>query len=267
MNNVLEKPCCYILGTGKSLLALSHAEKLHLNQHPRTLAMNRFYLHHEKLDILPKALFLSDFNFHADLILRNCIERLHDEQLNIPYYVNQEYLQFYRSPFWAHRRLKKRRLRHLRKRGDYHRTPLRNYANLQPINVSNEARRFRLANNLQQQLYHRRGSLTVAVNLMHILYPRCDIKLLGIDLSDHGYFYDNLITEKTRNTWVDEKYTIDKNNTVHPNARPTPRDSSTLVDSMRMVTNELHQRGISVSSCNADSLLVTEGIMPASDVC
>lgn len=252
----------YILGTGRSLLDLKTEERRYLDAHPRTLGMNRFYLNYERLDICPSMLLLSDFNYYADLILHRCIERLKREGRTLPYYVSDEYLRFYRSSSLANLRLKRRLRRRLEKNADYEPSPLPDYEHLIGIPVSNEAKEFQWAKNCNAPLYHRRGSLTVAINLANILYPKCDIKLLGIDLSNPGYFYDDLITDKSRDLWVDEKYDQSRRFGVHANARAKTHDSTTLCEVMRDVMAEFRRQGRGLYCCNSQSLLVTENVVP-----
>lgn len=256
----------YILGTGRSLLDLSSEERRYLDAHPRTLGMNRFYLNYERLDICPSMLFLSDFNYYADLILRGCIERLKREGRALPYYVGDEYLRFYRSASLADLRFKRRMRRKLKNKADYKPGALPVYEHLVGFPVSNEAQKFYWARSFKTPLYHRRGSLTVAINLANILYPACDIKLLGIDLSSPGYFYDDLITDETRDQWVDEKYDQSKRLGVHASARPKTHDSTTLCDVMHQVTAEFRRQGRGLYCCNPESLLVTENVVPYAPV-
>ncbi|WP_348766041.1 hypothetical protein [uncultured Salinisphaera sp.] len=256
----------YILGTGRSLLDLGTEERRYLDSHPRTLGMNRFYLNYERLDICPSMLILSDVNYYADLILRGCIERLNSEGRCLPYYVSDEYLRFYRTGPFRELRLKRRVSRRLKRKTGYKPGPLPAYDNLRGFPVSNEAKEFYWATDFETPLYHRRGSLTVAINLANILYPDCDIKLLGIDLSNPGYFYDDLITAESRDMWVDEKYDQSKEAGTHASARPKTHDSTTLCDVMRNVMSEFNRQGRGLYCCNPQSLLVTEKVVPYAPV-
>ena len=256
----------YIFGTGRSLLALDAEERAYLDAHPRTLGMNRYYLHYERLGILPRMLFLSDFNYYADLILRRCIERLQHLGHALPYYVSETYPQFYRTPAWRHPVRKRRLRRQLMQQHGYRPEPLPAYDHLVPFPVSNEAPRFHWARDLSQPLYHRRGSLTVAINLVNILHPGCDVKLLGIDLSDAGYFYDEMITDSNRDLWVDDKYDRSVREGRHANARPKRHDDFTLCDAMRAVRGEFDRQGRRLLCCNPRSLLVTDGILDDAQV-
>ena len=256
----------YILGTGRSLLNLSSDERRYLDAHPRTLAMNRFYLYYERLDVCPSMLFLSDFNYYADLILHACIKRLREEGRSLPYYVSDGYIRFYRSAAWRHLTFKRKMRRRLYRQSGYKPGPLPDYDRLEGFPVSNEAENFYWARNFNTPLYHRRGSLTVAINLANLLYPGACIKLLGIDLSSPGYFYDEMITSQNRDLWVDNKYDQSKRLGVHANARPKRHDSTTLCDVMRDVNAELTSQGVGLFCCSQGSLLVTEGVVPYAPV-
>ncbi len=256
----------FILGTGRSLLALTDDERTYLDAHPRTLAMNRYYLYYEKLGVSPKMLFLSDFNYYADLILRHTVDKLRDNGHRLPYYLSEPYFQFYCSPPYRHVGFKRRMQRKFREGFDYHPQTLPDYDDFISFPVANEAPVFRWARDFSAPLYHRRGSLTVAINLANILYPACDIKLLGIDLSTPGYFYDEAITEANRDLWVDDKYDQSKKQGVHANARPKSHDSLTLCEVMRDVMAELERQGRRLRCCNENSLLVTDGVVPYAPV-
>ena len=251
----------YILGTGRSLLDLNIYERRYLNAHPRTLGMNRFYMHYERLGICPSMLSLSDFNFFADLILRRCIQRLRADKETIPYYISNEYLTFYRGGALRNIRSRRRLRKILEQHEKYEPNSLPDYGNLIGFDVSNESRTFYWPRSFDTPLYHRRGSLTVAINLANILYPNCDIKLLGVDLSNPGYFYDELITERNQRFWVDGKYSESKKLGMHANARPKAHDPVTLCDAMRDVVKEITRQGLGLYCCNPDSLLVTEQIL------
>lgn len=251
----------YVLGTGRSLLDLTGAEREYLHQHPRTLAINRYYMYYEKLGVLPKMLLLADFNYFADLILRSTIDKLNAKGHRLPFYVNDGYLDFYRTPWYRRRLFKQRARRMLRRRYSY--DPPRGlpgYSDLVGISVANETPYFKWASDLQKPLYHRRGSLSSALNLINILYPGHDVKLLGIDLSSPGYFYDEAITEENRDQWVDDKYKYSMQAGSHAAARPKNHDPVTLTDVTGWIQTEFSRQGLEVFSCNRESLLVTQKV-------
>lgn len=100
-------------------------------------------------------------------------------------------------------------------------------ANFRGVNVANEASGFAWASDLTEPLYHRRGSLFSALNLINILYPDCSGKLLGIGMSTPGYFYDKTVTAANRDQWVDEKHDESLRAGNHACARPKAHDPVT----------------------------------------
>lgn len=257
----------YVFGTGRSLLDLTRVERDYLHQHPRTLAINRYYMYYEKLGVLPKMLFLADFNYFADLILRSTIDKLNETGHRLPFYVNRSYLDFYRTPWYRQRVFKHRARRMMRRRYDYEPPgTLPDYSNLIGMPVANETPRFDWASDLQGPLYHRRGSLSTALNLVNILYPGCSVKLLGIDLSSPGYFYDEAITDANRDQWVDEKYKNSVQAGSHAAARPKNHDPVTLTDVTGWIQTEFRRQGLDIFNCNRESLLVTRNVTPYAPV-
>lgn len=257
----------YVFGTGKSLLDLTQTERDYLHQHPRTLALNRYYMYYEKLQILPKILFLADFNYFADLILHSTINKLNHKGHRLPFYVNRSYLEYYRTPWYRQCAWKYRARRMLRRRYNY-KTPktLPHYSNLLGVPVANETPCFGWTSDLRSPLYHRRGSLSAALNLVNILYPESNVKLLGIDLSSPGYFYDEIITDANRDQWVDEKYGKSVQEGSHAAARPKSHDSVTITDVMTWIQTEFRRQGLEILNCTRESLLVTKNITPYASV-
>lgn len=250
----------YVIGTGISLLDLSAEERQFVADSGKVLSINRFYLHHEKIDIFPTSVIVADFNYYADLILRNVIDKRRDDGTGLTVYANANYHRMYSQKLrdWPFRAKARRMLK--RRYGYAPTNRLPGIEDTYPIEVANESPVFAWARSLHEPMYHRRGSLPTALNLANIIYPEHNAVLLGIDLSTPKYFYDELITPATSDRWVDEKYTSSVDAGIHANARPKKHDGETMIDAMRNVVREFNAQGLSITNANPNSMLVTEGV-------
>jgi hypothetical protein len=174
--------------------------------------------------------------------------------------VNRKFVRFYWSPRFRYLRFKRRYRRSFRGKHGYHPPTRLAYDLFVPFRVRHEAPTFRWARRLEEPLYHRRGSLTVAINLLAILHPGRDVKLLGIDLSDPRYFYDDEITPGNRETLVHDSYFRGIEAGRHVNALPSPKYPDTLLDSVASARSQLRRDGVELWCCNPRSLLVEKGV-------
>lgn len=256
---VVEGDDCVILGSGRSLLRLTATERDYLSRHPRVLAMNKYLLFWEKLGVLPSAMFLADTKpsgvrvFHETLRILGTLER------PLPYYVNADFFRLFVEP--TDRAFIKATRRWWK--ADYGYEPEKgvvvSYPLLRPFLVETEQKTFRFGSNLNEVLYHRRGSLTTAINLAAVIWPRATIKLLGIDLSDPGYFFD----EELQAQWpelIDPSYERTKREGQHATALPTAAFEGTVQEGLRAVNEHLGRMGTQLFCCNAESLLVRDGV-------
>lgn len=250
---------CIILGSGRSLLGLTSAEREHLNAHPRTVGMNKYLLFWEKLGVLPSVVFLADFKPSGVMVFHETIRILRTLGRDIPFYVNAEFVRYFcdrsdRAFIEATKAWWKR---------DYgyetDETVPVGFSGLRPFLVRTEQKTFQFARNLDQVLYHRRGSLTTAINLAAILWPRSTIKLLGVDLGDPGYFFDEEI-QSQRPELIDASYRRAKELGRHNTALPSSKFEGTVQEALGAVAVHLAQAGSALVCCNPDSLLVREGV-------
>lgn len=250
---------CIILGSGRSLLGLTPDERAYLNSHPRTLGMNKYLLFWKKLGVLPAVMFLADFKPPGVMVFHETIRIIRTLGRDIPFYVNAEFIRFFcertdrvfieSTKAWWKR--------------DYGYEPDLSapvdFAGLRPFLVRTEQKTFQFAAGLDQVLYHRRGSLTTAINLAAILWPRSTIKLLGVDLGDPGYFFDEEI-QAQRPELIDASYRRAKELGRHNTALPSPKFEGTVQEALAAVAAHLTQIGSTLVCCNPGSLLVREGV-------
>jgi hypothetical protein len=85
----------FILGSGASLLRLTNLERSLLNRHPCTLAMNKYLLFHEKLDIIPSDFFLADRQFPSHLVADRSLKVASKIKEKITFYLHSYYSDIY----------------------------------------------------------------------------------------------------------------------------------------------------------------------------
>ncbi|HAC62867.1 MAG TPA: hypothetical protein DCF68_04855 [Cyanothece sp. UBA12306] len=248
---------CFIIGSGRSLLNLSEAEKNYLNSHPNTLAMNKYLLFYEKIGIIPKALFLGDFHFPAHKVFLETIQNASQLNTKPTYYVDQYYKKLFSQPLkYLGWNLENRY--QLYTKYNYLPPLYVNYPNLAFFKAEGRSgREFIWGKSLDEQLFFQRGSLSTALNLAYIIYPDCDIKLIGIDLSYPESFYEEEL--KARTDLIDTYYyerarKAEKHDTV------VETKEGTVLDRFPLIQQELAQRGNKLLCCNPNSLVVTQGL-------
>lgn len=254
---ITTKKECFIIGSGSSLLDLTSEEKEYLNNHPHTLAMNKYLLFYEKIGVIPKALFLGDFHFPAHKVFTETIEKAKKINFQPVYYVDDYYQKLFKEP-WKHWKWNLKERYKLYKNSNYISPWLVNYSYLKFFSAKlRDHPKFVWAKSFQDELFFQRGSLTTALNLAYLIYPECDIKLLGIDLNKNPSFYDEEI--KKRPDLTDHKNDLRaKKAGYHATIVKTPQ--GTVLDRFPLIQKELAQQGAKLLCCNANSLVVTKGL-------
>jgi tetratricopeptide (TPR) repeat protein len=251
---------CFIIGSGRSLLNLTEEEKKYLNQHPCTLAMNRYLLFYEKIGVLPKAMFAADSHFPSSKIVLQTIDKIQFLGGNITYYLDEFYRKLFVIPplesVWA----RKQRDKLFEQHGYV--APLGfDYANMVFFKHQFAVYKgFSWAKTLREPLYWFHTSLLTAINLANIIYPDCDIKLLGVDLQEAESFYHDEIMKKPQ--MLDKHYrrSIEELK-QHPTALASTPDGQTMFDVLQeKIIPHLRKSGIELSSCSSNSKLVIDGI-------
>jgi hypothetical protein len=254
---------CYILGSGRSILDLSATEKQYVHNHPNTLALNKYFLFWEKTGILPKALFLADFKFPGMKVYVETIRKAKRQGAAIPFYANFRYSEFFDSPLDKTRwklRMRWRLFRHFR-----YLPPLTiAYEPLIFFRVKAENEQIVWARDLSETLFHRRGSLSTAINLATIVHPGCRIKLLGVDLNDPKWFFDEEL--RMRPDLIDHSYHRSRAAGRHATALKSDEYEGTIQDTIRELMPCIHNSGSDLVCCNPESLLVTHDVCPYAPV-
>ena len=248
---------CFIIGSGRSLLDLTPEERIYLNAHPRTLAMNKYLLFDEKVGVTPKALFLADRHFPAPKVFTETVARARGLDPKPTYYVDDYYrklfIQPYLDPIWVARERARLYTRHR-----YIGPPWVRYPDFVFFHhLFGHYGDFSWATTLDEPLFWLHGSLTTAINLAFVAYSRCDIKLVGVDLTGPEAFYEEQL--QTRRDLTDKHYWRSKEMGEHWTVLAIKRGLS-LLDGISQIRMELAKNGVQLLCCNSASLLVSEGI-------
>jgi hypothetical protein len=258
----------YILATGASVLNLSDQEKSFLNQHPYTLAMNRYLLYYERVGVLPKDLFLYDFSPEVFPLFVETIKKANRLIPEANYYVHKMYKKFFRRTPRGFAGELIRRYEYWRKFGYWMPVslPRLRLVGIEAQKIPHpEEGEFYWGNSLDQPLLHYRGSLTTAINLASIVYPVKEIKLIGVDLNtrdsiDKGEYEEKL--SKPLNA-ITKKDVFKKAEDLgyHSTVLPTQFEQgiSFIIPKIRAY---LLGCGIELACCNPVSYLVEENLCP-----
>ncbi len=256
----MTRSVCYLLGSGASLNDLTVEERAYLNSHPYTLAFNKYLLFWDVVGIAPTDFLILDRHFPSHIVFVRSLQIARSLPRKVNLYADEFYAKYCgRNGLEL---LKGLRARFILWRQTKYWLPLDIIGS--PVqychNIIDSSQPFSWASSLDEPLYFYRGSLTSAINLATIIYPGCDIKLLGVDLYSNDYFYGDRI--EAFPDLVDKYYKIGQQAGRHP----TTIDLSnvgrhrSILDVMPQVVAHLHSLGVSLACCNPRSLLVTEGI-------
>lgn len=261
----------FILGSGPSILSLTEREKECLNSSSKTLALNQYLIYWHLVGVLPRLSFLTDNKFPAtDIVISEVLKVIDQLERQITLYVYERSLDNFKQPttlrdllrsigirigvlrkyrYWLPMRLDQSHIRTFKSIQD---TPMK----------FNPAARF--ARSLGEPLYWFRGSLTTAINLMAILFPGSDIKLLGVDLNVYQPFYDQAWQShpvyRVSMDNVPDFHREAKKRNMHSTAIPTKYPS--ILTAIPRIRSWLEPLGSQLFCCNRESLLVTEGLCP-----
>lgn len=262
----MTRPTCYLLGSGASLNDLTVEEREYLNCHPRTLAFNKYLLFWDVVGVAPSDYMILDRHFPSHIVFVRSLQIARQLPQKVTLYVAQLYSKYCATDPVGLLKGLKGRWTLWRKTGFW--VPLdiigtqAHYCN----NILDDSLPFSWARRLDEPLYFYRGSLTSALNLATIIYPGCDIKLLGVDLYSNEYFYGDRIARFPE--LVDRFHQLGARADKHPTVLDIARDGKhpSILDMMPKVVDHLHSLGVSLTCCNPRSLLVTEGVCEYSPV-
>jgi hypothetical protein len=188
----------FILGSGRSLLELNQDQISYVNSSSFVLAFNKYILFYDKVGIIPTHYLLADYGRKAIFTFSKLLEAIEAPQFaKIKFIFSQDIISaavnalgkdYVQSVLDA-------RSFYLVKRNDW----LKGGA---------------WANNLNEPLFHFRGSLSGCINIATILKPGMNIKLLGVDLNDCSYFFSDELNDSS-GKWLVFKESLIPNSDKH----------------------------------------------------
>ncbi len=248
---------CYVIGSGASLNDLSSEERNYLNNHPCTLAFNKYLLFSRLIGVTPTDFFLADRHFPAHIVFARSLEISRKLQKPLTLYLERFYAKYLDTGLLSLLNGLRHRFIVWRKYGYWIPLSIVGTRARYCYNILSNDLPFRWAATLDEPLYFYRGSLVSAVNLATIIYPGRDIKLLGVDLYSNAYFYGDLAVEYPE--LVDRFYNAGVQQGQHPTVLG-PGSSSSILSVMPQIVSHLKSLGVNLLCCNAKSLLVTQKI-------
>lgn len=230
--NGFRYPEITILGSGPSLLELTEGEREVLRSSP-TIAMNRFLVFWNLLQIWPAYVFLADTLGVARLVFDRSA-RLALESDNPPLFLLERAYQL-RVP-----------------------DALPAIYFNRPANKNSET----WGETLEDRLYSYRGSLTTLLNLCAVLRFAPIIRLLGVDLDRPGSFYDSARAQSPElfNPWDDEAARQGVHATMAAIERWGGSKAGTILDRWTQISEFMAARGMTIVCGGPSSLLVKRGL-------
>ena len=101
------------------------------------------------------------------------------------------------------------------------------------------------------------------MNLAYIIYPECNIKLIGIDLNNSSSFYQEEL--KKHPEFVDWKVSQRiKSQNRHDTVIKT--EKGTVIDRFHLIQQKLAKKSTKLLCCNTESLLIQDDICEYSPI-
>jgi hypothetical protein len=169
------KNISYIVGSGPSLLDLSKKNVEFINSSEFILSFNKHIIFYDDIGIVPTHYLLADGHAKAVFTLQEVLRKINDSRLkDIKLFLSKELIisaarVFGKEPLFS--ALRSRNVTLIR-RNDW----LKGGA---------------WANKISDPIFHYRGTLSGCINISSMLNPSNRLVLLGVDLHDHTYFFNN----------------------------------------------------------------------------
>lgn len=252
------KEKCYILGSSESLLNLTIEEKEILNSETNVLAMNKYLIFNDIIGVYPKDLFLIDSNLTGIKVLLESLDIARKNKNDIRFFLGEGFRKLFNPLFNEIDEFLKLRFK-LIFRHSYIPPMTLNYDSIKFFEhvKGNKFDEIKWAYDFNDELCFYRGSLSTAINLCTILYPNCDIYLVGIDLNTPYSFYQH--HEKAKVDYLDTNIVIQKETGLHATAIKTDNYPG-IIDYFPKIIEKLNEIDVNIYSTSSKSLFITQGI-------
>lgn len=251
-----------VLGSGMSILDLSQDEIDYINQCEVIISVNKFMAFYKQSGIIPThSYFVDNYETSNRFFLGYIFDICRKDNLKgLTFILNREISYLKRVLIENIVVFKAKRLLQLLKYGknmDF------SYPFLIPRKCKFEFIEHQdwlagdcWATDLNEPLFHFRGSLTTVLNYISIKFPYYTIKLVGNDFNSPRYFFQESL-DKLAFEWKDWTTPIVSKNKKHFSA--VEYNGTTIFDKFDFIVENLNRTGNSLYSCNRNSLLVEKG--------
>lgn len=253
----------FVMGCGASINKLTAQEKQHINNAQVRLAMNRFTMFYKDAGIIPTHIYFIDFHTKtAAGYIQSCIDIVKEnEELKDVTFIFSKKIKNRLYP-------KKTIGYHLQVLNPFNyyiikkpRLIMDYSANIDFVKYSHYLKPAKWANNFDEKLLLFRSSLTAALNYSTIKFKPAAIKLIGVDLSNSGYFFEDKLDiskDLVRNA---QKKLREKEIEQKKHITVIDLKGTNMLDEFPYVVNSIKERGFEFYNCNKKSLLVQENYM------
>lgn len=286
-----------VLGCGISISDLKDEEIQYINRCKTVVAMNKFAAFYDKVNIIPTHIYFTDTHENSNKLLQYIITKMdNDEIYGLTYILHKEFqgcllfgsqkpsiLHHVKAKMIRETNCIKYMLEHpkgrvftivrtLRKiisglvtRVQYLRVNKKNYFNFVFPNIFGSVR---WATELNQFLFHYKGSLSSVLNYISIIRPGAEVLLVGTDFYSGEYFFENEL-ESLNIPWKDWTTKIVREKGIHISALPftnsknkTNEKCKTLFERFDEIIEGLDKTSNNIYVCNPKSLLAIQAGVP-----
>lgn len=259
-----------VLGSGESILELSHEEIDHINRCKMVISINKFMAFYKEAGIIPTHVYFVDRNYNGLLIVNYILKMCEADDLQglvfifhkslklrvyrtwIKKFFNQIVLFFYYGLRFL-RRFRKELLNEMVDTRKFLKISKNHTYQYITHTLSTKGKVWRKS--LKHKLFHYRGSLTTVLNYVSIVSPQTDIYLVGTDFYGATYFYEKEL-EELNIDWKDWTYEVVKERKKHFSFHDYK--GVKMTDKFPFIIKCLEESDNKLFCINKKSLLVTE---------
>ena len=239
----------YILGSGRSLLDLNEIEKKHIGRSDKVISFNKYLLFYEIAGIVPHVHIQFDAADKPSyyVFLKTIEKIIRDRKLqNVSLGLSAKLAAVARKCY-----------------------PGINVFTIQDRMENWDKRDFRdhyWAADLQQKMFHFRGSFTSVLNYAHIIRPQNTIKLVGVDMNSEKYFFqDEYEKDRSFHDWT---YTLMQEAGKHSNIIADAKFGNlSQEECISWARDKVRATGGDLVSSNAHSYYVEQNFLDFAPVC